>query len=487
MLPEAAKLAKSTQEQAVAAWIDHLNQLRLDGLLSALGRQDENLRDALGHVQEAMATIDLEVVARNRGGTKGMHGFIAEVAEVGIGNARSRILGGGTVYQWVNDNGPVDLARGGVQIQQKFVAAGGRLGLGAIAEHLERYPDFVRNGGKYQIPGDHFETIRRLQAMPREEAGRLLSRTGDGPSFRDWERVQSFFDKGGVGVESLEPSHLEYSEVQRGVYGATIEAEQESLRATDRSLREDAYRTSRPTVRQGAQATLVAAAVEGGTTFVLAVVAKRRKGTALKDFTRQDWIDIAVDAGLGVAKGGVRGLSIYALTNVTVTSAAVASSIVTASFGIAEQANEFRRGELSEREFIENAEIVCLEAAVSALSSFVGQAVIPVPVLGAVIGNTVGTIMVKAVSSSLSEREAALIERYAAEQRALDEQLAAEYEGLVEQLGASMTTYLEVLERAFSPDVEVALLGSVELARAVGVAPEEVLDSEEKVVAYFLE
>jgi len=83
MLPDAAKLAGSTQEQAVAALVDHLNQLRLDGLLSALGRQDENLRDALGHVQEAMATIDLEVVARNRGGTKGMHGFIAEVAEVG--------------------------------------------------------------------------------------------------------------------------------------------------------------------------------------------------------------------------------------------------------------------------------------------------------------------------------------------------------------------------------------------------------------------
>ena len=481
-----ADLAKSNQEQAVAAWLGYLDRLRVERLLSALHGQDQNLIDALDHVDAALQMIG-DVVASNRGGVKGMHGFIAEVAEVGIGNARTAIHGEDASYAWVNNNGPTDLLRAGVQIQQKFVAAGGRLGLGAIAEHLERYPDFVRNGGKYQIPGDHFETIRRLQAMPREEAGRLLARTGDGPSFRDWERVQSFFDKDGVGVESLEPSHLEYSEVQRGAYGATMEAEQESLRATDRSLRDDAYRESRPTVRQGAQATLVAAAVEGGTTFVLAVVAKRRGGTALKDFTRQDWMDIAGDAGVGVAKGGARGLSIYALTNFTVTSAAVASSIVTASFGIAEQANEFRRGELSELEFIENAELVCLEAAVSALSSFVGQAVIPVPVLGAVIGNTVGTIMLKAVSSSLSEREAALIERFAAEQRALDEQLTAEYAGLVEQLGSTMTTYLEVLGRAFSPDIAVALLGSVELARAVGVAPEEVLDSEEKVVAYFLE
>ncbi|GAB2986583.1 hypothetical protein [Frigoribacterium salinisoli] len=67
--------------------------------------------------------------------------------------------------------------------------------------------------------------------------------------------------------------------------------------------------------------------MEGGTTFVLAVVAKRREGTALKDFTRQDWIEIAGDAGFGVAKGGVRGLSIYSLTNFTMTSASLASSI----------------------------------------------------------------------------------------------------------------------------------------------------------------
>ncbi|WP_156666255.1 hypothetical protein [Rhodococcus sp. HS-D2] len=49
-----------------------------------------------------------------------------------------------------------------------------------------------------------------------------------------------------------------------------------------------------------------------------------------------------------------------------------------------------------------------------------------------------------------------------------------------------MSDYLGVLERAFSPDVEDALLGSVELALELGVASEEVLDSVEKVLAYFL-
>ncbi|QOD43267.1 hypothetical protein [Clavibacter zhangzhiyongii] len=478
---------RRNQEQAVAAWINHLNQLRLDGLLDALRRQDMNLRDALSRVDAAMRTIDLEVVARNRGGIKGMHGFIAEAAESGIGDARSQILGEGRIYRWVNDNGPVDLMRGGVEIQQKFVAAGGRFGLGAIAEHLERYPDFVSRGGRYQIPSDHFEVIRTLYGMNREEAGRLLSRGGEGPSFRDWERVQSFFANRSLDIGSLEPSNLRYDEVQRGAYGTTLEGEKDSLRATDQTRRDDAHRASMPGAREGAKATIVAAGIEGGTAFVLAVVRKRRAGTRLADFTSDDWVEIAGDSGRGFVKGGVRGLTIYSLTNFTATSAAVASATVTAAFGVAEQAHRLRTGEIVEAEFLENAELVCLEAAVGALSSFVGQALIPVPVLGAVIGNSVGMVMHSAVSSALSRREAALIEGYLQEQRQLDERLADEHQDLIDELDVSMSACLRVLERAFSPDVEAALLGSVELARSVGVETELILDSEEKVRSYFLD
>lgn len=467
--------------------MNYLNQRRLDNLLSAFGRRDDNLHEALASVDAAIRTIDLEVVARNLGGELGMHGFIAEVAEVGVGNARSQILGDGSIYQRVNDNGPVDLMRGSVEIQLKFSASGGRFSLGAVAAHLRMYPDFVRNGGKYQIPRDHFEVIQRLHAMPPEEAGKFLTRSSGGPSFTDWEWVQAFFGEGSLGIESLEPSHLEYHEVQRGAYGATLETEKESLRATDQTLRDVTYQESRPTVLEGSKVTFAAAGIEGGTAFVLAVVEKRRGGKKLKEFTSEDWIAVAGDTGFGFVKGGVRGVSVYTLTNFTATSAAVASSIVTAAFGIAEQAYKLRHGEIGELEFIENAELVSLEAAVSALSSFVGQALIPVPVLGAVIGNTVGIVMYKAVSSHLSNREAELIARYLEEQRVLDEDLAAEYQELINRLDESMSDYLGILERAFSPNVGVALLGSVELARELGVASEEVLDSEEKVLAYFLD
>ncbi|PPG18129.1 hypothetical protein C5D36_02435 [Rathayibacter sp. AY1C6] len=485
-MPDLADVARSTHEQAVAAWVGYLNQVRVDRLMGALSRQDQNLSMALDHLDTALLHIG-DVVSSNRGGVKGAHGFIAEVAEVGIGNARAAVLGETGGNAWVNDNGPVDLMRNGLLIQQKFSAAGGRFGLGAITEHLERYPDFVRNGGRYQIPSDHFEVIQKLHAMSAEDAAKVLSRSGDGPSLRDWNRVKTFFSSETIDIAALEPSRLEYRDVQLGAYTDTFAAEEGRITATDEAARTAAVRENRATVRQGAQVTVVAAGIEGGTAFVSAVLAKRREGTKLKEFSADDWKDIANASGLGAVKGGVRGLTIYSLTNLTATSAATANTVTTAALGIAGQASRLRAGDISEIEFIENSEILCLQAGISALSSVVGQVLIPVPVLGAVIGNTVGSVMFSVASSSLSAREEALIAGYLEDQRSLDQQLAADYADLLAKLETSMLHFIDILDRAFSPDIEVALLGAIDLAARVGVPSEEILDTDEKVNAYFLD
>lgn len=274
--------------------------------------------------------------------------------------------------------------------------------------------------------------------------------------------------------------------MQQGTYEVTMSGEKDSLAQTDQTQRDSAYLESKPTLKQGAQIAAQAAVIEGATTFVMAVIARRRAGKRLGEFTNDDWVAITNETGISFANGGVRGFSIYALTNFTATSAAAASAIATAAFGVAEQANKLRRREITEQEFIENAEIVSLEAAVSALSSFIGQAIIPIPVLGAVIGNSVGMVMHRAVSSSLSKREAELIAGYLEEQRVLDDRIAVEHQQLVDQLDTAMSEYIELLGHAFSPDVELALAGSVNLALELGVASEDVLDSEEKAKAYFL-
>lgn len=478
-------VVKSSQEQAVGAWINYLNQVRLDRLTEALSKQNINFAVAMETIEAAFATIRDDIISRNRGGDKGMHGFIAEIAECGIGNARQQIVAKSAIYDWINDNGPDDLRRGADVIQQKFVQAGGHLSLQAVEKHLRHYPEYLAEGHKYQIPKDHYDKIMTYLAMPADVANKLPTSNGDF-SLRQWKEVHAFFETNDIDPSKLEASIFKYDDVQQGAIATTFDREKDHLQEVDQEQRDTAYQKSRPTLDEGLKATAVAATVEGVTTFVMAVAHKCRAGKKIKDFNQADWIEIAGDSGKGTIKGGVRGASIYILTNYTATPAAVASAITTATFGVAEQAHLFRNGTIDEVQFIENSEILCLNASVSALSSFVGQVLIPVPVLGAVIGNAVGTMIYQAGKDSLSTKEKGLIERYLKELADLDEKLVSEYSQYIAQLNHCFAEYMELLTVTFDPDIEKAFDSSVALAKYMGVPDKEILDSYDKIASYYL-
>lgn len=480
------KIVKSSQEQAVGAWINYLNQVRLDRLVEALSKQNINFATAMETIETAFDTIKEDIIIRNRGGDKGMHGFIAEIAECGIGNARQQILGRSAIYTWINDNGPDDMIRGAEAIQQKFVQSGGHLSLRAVAEHLIHYPEYLTEGHKYQIPKDHYDKIMVYLEMPPEEANKLPTSTGEF-SLRQWKEVHAFFDENNIDPSKLEPSFLEYGEVQQGTIETTFDKEKEHLREVDQEQRDAAYKDTKPTLAEGVKITAFAAAIEGATTFVIAVANKRKSGKKIKDFDRDDWIEIAGESGKGTVKGGIRGASIYVLTNFTATPAAVAGAITTAAFGVAEQAHRFRNGVINEVQFIENAEMLCLDASVSALSSFAGQILIPIPILGAVVGNAVGTMIYQIGKDTLSAKEKEIINRYLKDISVLDKKLAEEYQQYLEQLNRCFVEYMELLAAAFDPEVEKALDGSVALAKYMGVPDSEILDSYDKIASYFLD
>lgn len=480
-----AEVLKTDQQQAVAAWIDYLNQVRFTDLMNVLNRQDSNLQDALNSLRSTMDTIKDNVIDVGRGGEKGIHGFIAEVAEVGIGNARKAIHGEERIYDWVNDNGPHDIQIGDVLYQMKFVQGGGSFSLNAVAAHLEKYPNYLEQGNKYIIPKDFYEKVRSLIDLDETQAAKLTN-SGDGLTRRDWQKVKDFFDQHDISIDDIEPSQLDYDEVQQVTIVQTMDNEELSIRKEDERLRNEAYDKSKPTLGQAAQAAAASAAIESGMSFVMAVAEKIREGKDLRDLTSDDWADVAKESGSGAVKGGVRGVSIYAMTNFISTPGAVASSLCTASFGVAEQAHKFRNQEIDEVELVRASEIVCLDAAVSALSSAIGQAIIPIPVLGAVIGNTVGTVIYQAAKDNLSDYEQRVFAEYEEQQKQLDTGLDAEYEMLLEQIRVNMAEYISLLEAAFHPDPVMAFEGSIVLAEALGVPQSEILDTPEKIESYFV-
>ena len=485
---EAKKMIKSGQEQAVASWINYLNQVRLDRLMEALQKEELNLNEAMSTIGETLKTISRDIVnnGKGRGGQYGMHGFIAEVAECGIGNAREQIEGKAPIYEWINDNGPEDLRRGATLIQQKFVNGGGHLSLQAIRMHLNAYSDFLDNGGVYQIPEDHYEKIKWLLSISEKEANKMPTSTGDF-SLKQWREVHEFFKNGDIPLDKVEPSKLKYSEVQKGTYEQTFSKEKDSLRKRNQERKEQAYNKSKPTLSEGAKATAAAATIEGAMALCLGIAEKRKSGKKFNAFDEEDWKEIAATTGKGTLKGSIRGASIYTLTNFTATPAAVASAMVTATFGIAEQAYQLKQGNVNEQRFIENTEMLCLDASVSALSSFAGQILIPVPVLGAVIGNTVGTMMYQIAKDNLSAREQKIFEEYAEAVRQLDVSLQDQYQEFVDEIGKDTKLFMELLNRAFAPDIRVAFEGSIDLAKSCGVPVDEILDSKEKIASYFMD
>ncbi len=294
--------AKRTRSRLSLPGLNHLNEVRLETLFARLERHADDLDGALSLV-DARAPQD-----RPRGRrpeprrSEGMHGFIAEVAEVGVGNARARIVGEAARYGWVNDNGPVDLLRDGVEIQQKFVAAGGRLGRGRSAStstSIRTSSGTVESTRSPRTIRDH----PRLHAMSATDA-RASSSRGPVTARR-------------TGLASR-PSVLRYRTSRRGLPRAIcarlrgrptrlvhgpLESEKDSLRATARSQRAGASAAGRASIREAGKATIAAGAVEGVTTFVTAVVRKHRAGTPLAQFTDGDWTEGPRRIGSGRREG----------------------------------------------------------------------------------------------------------------------------------------------------------------------------------------
>lgn len=482
------EIIKSTQEQAVAAWIDHLNQLRLNELLKKLTSQDINLEQALAEIQKIRDFIGDPAHILGSATTK--HGEIAENAQVYISNARRLIEGLSKEYSFegVARTAPEDYLKNGQQIQSKFLngikaTLNGNGNANGIRQHIEKYPWFVKDGGSYDIPKDQYDEITRVLQL-RKNSPTLLTK-GDRSLLK---AIDSFEKETGLRIsKDVRPAVVKYKDVQQGTIGQTVAKEERSIQTKDQQLRKEAYEASQPTLAEGLHATEVSAAIEGSISFVLAVTEKIKAGKSLSEFTAEDWKEVGINTGVGTIKGGIRGGSVYALTNFTPTPAPIASALVTAVFGMIGQAAQLEQGNIDAEEFIVGTQAVCLEAGVSAVSSLLGQVAIPIPVLGAIIGNATGMIAYSIAKDYLGEAEQVAISGYVTRMDKLNVQLEEQYQRLLAHLKVEFEQFKSLLGFAFDLDVNVAFLGSIALADKVGVPGENTLRTADDVTRYFTE
>lgn len=355
------------------------------------------------------------------------------------------------------------------------------LGLDAIKTHLKTYPQFSQEGHKYQIPKDFYDKLQSYLSMSEETANRLPreDRTL-------WKYIQTFFSETGLEPNDIEPAAFDYNDAQRDRIDRTLDKEQTQIKKTDQEKRNAAIQQSNPTLKEGIQATAVSAGIEGGITLLLTISKKLKQGRHLSEFTEEDWKDVGLNTAGGTVKGAVRGATVYGLTNFSATPAPVASALVSAIFGVVGQAYQLQQGALSADEFVANSEVICMDVAVGAVSSLIGQVAIPIPVLGAIVGNAVGMFLNGIAKDHLGKQEQALILSYTEKIEQLNRKLDAKYRQLLEELKQEFAKFTSILDLAFDLSVNIAFNGSIQLADYSGVPQEKVLRNRSDIDNFFL-
>ena len=224
-----------------------------------------------------------------------------------------------------------------------------------------------------------------------------------------------------------------------------------------------------------------------GATFALGTGIYRKyqdgKNIFRGEFDTEDWQDVRLDTLKGAAIGGVSAGAIYTLTNYASMGAPFASALVTATKGVGSLTMSYQRGEIDLDKFTDLGLIVCAESAIVGAMTIAGQTLIPVPVLGALIGSISGKFLVtvaKNLDGKTSQALQAKMDDFNRrlndiEQRAL-KRILSEFEALGE-----LTT------AAFNVENNRQLLeASITLAQAYGVDKNRIIKNADDLDAFMM-
>ena len=491
-------------DQGLAAWVDGLNHTRriplyeaLDALQGDLDRQDLAAAHALSELDWVREKIGSP--EHLLGSDKTKHGEIAEIAEVGIRRARDLMVGRFPSSFWVEEGGgrigPDDYGIDGVGVQSKFLD-GLNNGLRAAVEHAKRYPGEYGAGAEkyFHLPKDQVDILRRIQSGDTDGLSAKTVRAALA-HIRTLEEL-----RGQSADEFLRPATHTYAEVQQGRIGGTLDGHERDLRSQNQTAKENivddrredveaAEAKAAPTLGQMGQVAATGAAVGAGLRLTADVYQKwKREGKRPTEFTAEDWRELGGNALGGAVTGGVSASALYGLTNYSTLSAPFAGAVVSSGRAMATLAQQYRAGDISFEEFSDLSLVVTAEAGVAAAGAALGQVIIPIPVLGAVIGSAVARLASEHAKGHLEEQSAAFAARLAADFDGQVARLDAEHRSALVALEAEMALLSNLADLAFdlTLNADLLLLASVEHARAHGVPEDRVVVTPDDVDAFII-
>lgn len=409
------------------------------------------------------------------------HGEIAEHIEVEIRNGRDILkhLKPTATFEGVGRTAPEDYIIDGIQVQSKFIN-GANKSLDHVIGHMRNYPNFTEHG-YYHIPKDQFELINKI----------ANNENIDGISIKTINKCKSLIkqieeESGKSFSDVVKPGLSTYDEVQLGSVDETLDGYEKEFKETNaeevKGIKQDrntqkaeAQHITDPSWGEALKYGAVAAVINGGTSAGIKIYSKIHSGKKITNFSLDDWKEVGYDFGKGGVKGGISGIAIYGLTKLGGFSASFAGAMVSTTMGLASLASDYKKGRISKIDYSESACSLSVEAGMSAIGAAIGQAVIPVPVLGAIIGTATAKASLEISKYIYGKKEAALIEQMQKEYDELVAGLNVEALSIIKQMDEYYEKLDGYINAALDKNLAIAFRGSINLCLHMNVSDEEII------------
>lgn len=494
------KVRNNIIEQGIGANIQFQNELRYLDLIQNLNKIIDNQSRQINKIniqgESALKFLNKtskdikSLIESNRGSEKGVHGFIAEFAETGIANAKLAVRGAKKSTVLLDNNGQADLIVDGNLVQVKFYK-----NIIREIKTSSRYRNL-----KMMFPKEHVDIYRKIMTGEKDIIynGRKLT-----PYTIDKIKEQITLEsklRGESWEEFLVPSKLDYDDVQIENINKIINKEKKSIkeisekRKQNQNLKTEKEKlqqinSHKPSISGAAKAGAVGAALQGGLSFAISIMQKLSDGKNICEFTKEDWLDCGVISSIEAIKGGISGATIYGLTNACKMSAPSASAIASGTLGLIDAANKLRTKQINDEEFATLATVNAIDATGVAIGAALGQAVIPIPVLGAVIGSITTGIVLNIGKDILIEHEQNIIKNYEQKLHASVKNLDEKYNLILNDILGAYNDFKQLQDFAFNLEINIdlKLSMSILLAKQSGVEETEILHNLSEIDKYFLD
>lgn len=468
----------TVRDQISAQLVEGINSIRVHTTTLLLNGQDGAFHKAVEQID--IVRTFLESPEKILGNPLTKHGEIAEQVEVGIRNARSLIEQGDFVatFDGVGRTAKEDFLLEGIAVQSKFIN-GANSGLREVLEHMEQYKDFGRDGSYYQIPKDQFETITKVM-------------NGDpGPLGKDSVRAimakvkEIEAESGKPFQEVVRPSVQNYADPQQGKVFDTLSKEEDALTERNEQRKEQIRCENGPSLAGAAQAAAIAGAVGGAVGLTTSLYAKYKDGKNVfnGDFDASDWADVGIDTGTAAIGGAIAGGSIYLMTNYAGMAAPFAGAVVSAAKGMSALIADYNANRIDLDELISLGTVICAESAIVGIATAAGQTLIPIPIVGAVVGSVAGKMVAEFLKGQSAHVQAAMDARMNEYLATVDRQCQA----VVQDILDAFDRLGELMTAAFDIERNTELLqSSVVLALSLGVTPDVLITRHEELDAFMM-